>query len=82
MALFIDSHKASEIPEELKGRIEARIKEGRPDEFGVVDRGVILDRDEGRMYCVLEGPDEAAIRKHHDAAGVPLETVHKADAVL
>ena len=36
---------------------------------------------EGRVYCLLEGPDEDAIRKHHAALGVPCSDVHQVDSL-
>lgn len=30
-----------------------------------------------RVYCLPEGPDEDAIRKHHAALGVPCGEVHQ-----
>ena len=37
---------------------------------------------DGKVYCLLEGPDEDAIRKHHEALGVPCGDVHQVDGVL
>jgi hypothetical protein len=31
---------------------------------------------EGNVYCLLDGPDEEAIRQHHAALGVPCGDVH------
>lgn len=42
----------------------------------------VFDRDANRMYCILTAPDEDAVRRHHLDAGVPLETIHRADTLL
>jgi hypothetical protein len=34
---------------------------------------------EGQVYCLLDGPDEGAIRKHHAALGVDCGAVHRVD---
>jgi Protein of unknown function (DUF4242) len=37
---------------------------------------------EGKVYCLLDGPDEDAIRKHHAALDVPCGDVHQVDGLL
>ena len=32
---------------------------------------------DGKVYCLLEGPDEEAIRQHHAALGVPCGDMHQ-----
>ena len=36
---------------------------------------------DGQVYCLLDGPDEDAIRKHHAALGVDCGTVHRVDGI-
>jgi len=33
------------------------------------------------VYCLLEGPDEDAVRKHHAALGVPCGDVHQVSSL-
>lgn len=51
------------------------------DQFGVRQIELFHNAD-GKVYCQLEGPDEDAIRKHHDAAGVSCGEVHQIAGVL
>jgi hypothetical protein len=37
---------------------------------------------DGKVYCLLEGPDEEAIRNHHEALNVPCGDVHRVDSLL
>ncbi len=37
---------------------------------------------DGKVYCLLEGPDEDAVRKHHEAIGVSCGEVHRVNGVL
>jgi hypothetical protein len=37
---------------------------------------------DGKVYCLLEGPDEEAIRQHHAALDVPCGEVHQVDGLL
>jgi len=36
---------------------------------------------DGKVYCLLDGPDEQAIRAHHAALGVPCGDVHQVDSL-
>lgn len=84
MTVFLDTHKGTELPDELRRTVQERVRSGAKDKFGVVDRGIIIDRDAGEMHCVLEGPNEKAIIDHHRSLNVPLvsETIHRAEAIL
>lgn len=84
MPLFMDTHKGIELPPEMRKTVEERVRTGKKDEFGVVDRGIIIDLEANELHCVLEAPDTNAVMKHHEVAKVPLEhkTVHRADAIL
>ncbi|MEA3200415.1 MAG: hypothetical protein QOE90_1843 [Thermoplasmata archaeon] len=81
MPTFLDTHSGTELPSELRRMVEARVKSGEKDSFGVVDRGIIIDREGNEMHCLLDAPDANAIVKHHEALKVPLarETIHRAD---
>ena len=35
----------------------------------------------GAVFCLLDGPDEEAIRRHHAALGVDCGDVHQIDGV-
>jgi hypothetical protein len=49
-------------------------------EFGV--RQIELYHNAGgQVYCLLDGPDEEAIRQHHAALGVPCGDVHQVDSL-
>ncbi|HEY1001038.1 MAG TPA: nickel-binding protein [Streptosporangiaceae bacterium] len=37
---------------------------------------------DGKVYCLLEGPDEQAVRDHHAALGVPCGDVHPVNGLL
>ena len=66
MALFMDFHDDLKLPAEGIAQIADDARAGRADRFGV--RQVELYHNaEGQVYCLLEGPDEEAIRQHHAA---------------
>jgi hypothetical protein len=70
MALFIDFHEDLKLAPGAIAQITEHTRTWRADQFGV--RQVELDHDaRGQVYCLLEGPEEQAIRAHHVALAVP-----------
>jgi hypothetical protein len=54
-----------------------------PHRFATAIRQVELYHNaDGKVYCLLEGPDEEAIRKHHAALDVPCGDVHQVNSLL
>jgi Protein of unknown function (DUF4242) len=81
MPRFMDFHEDLQLPPEAIERITGDTKEGRTDQFGV--RQVELyHNDEGKVYCLLEAPDAAAVRAHHEALGVGCGEVHQVSGLL
>lgn len=81
MPRFMDYHDSLKLPPEALASITADTKAGKVDEFGV--RQVELyHNDQGRVYCLLDGPDEKAVRDHHAALGVDCGQVDRVDSLL
>ena len=81
MPRFMDFHDDLKLPVEGIQQIAQGTRDGATDEFGVRQVELYHNAD-GKVYCLLEGPDEDAIRKHHEAVGVPCGDVHQVDGVL
>jgi hypothetical protein len=80
MPQFMDFHEDLKLPAEAIAQIAADTRQGRADEFGV--RQVELYHNaEGAVFCLLEGPDEEAVRRHHAALGVACGDVHRVDGL-
>ena len=80
MPQFMDFHEDLKLPPEAIAQIADETRQERADEFGV--RQVELYHSpEGQVYCLLEGPDEDAIRKHHAALGLKCGAVHRVDGI-
>ena len=60
--------------------MNGRTRHAQADWFGV--REVELSRNpDGQVYCLLDVPDEDAIRRHHAALGGPCGAVHQVDGL-
>jgi Protein of unknown function (DUF4242) len=80
MARFMDFHEDLKLPAEAIAQIAEDTRNKKADQFGV--RQVELyHNDDGKVYCLLDGPDEEAIRGHHAALGVPCGDVHPVDSL-
>ena len=80
MARFMDFHEDLKLPAEAIAQIAETARNATADPFGVRQIELYHNPD-GWVYCLLEGPDEDAIRKHHAALGVPCGDVHQVDSL-
>jgi hypothetical protein len=69
MPKFMDFHENLKLPQEAIDQIAQGTRDGATDEFGV-QQVELYHNPDGKVYCLLEGPDEDAIRKHHEALDV------------
>jgi hypothetical protein len=81
MPRFMDFHQDLKLPAEGIAQIADDTRQGRADQFGVRQLE-LYHNDEGAVFCLLEGPDEDAIRHHHAARDVPCGDVHRVDGLL
>lgn len=85
MPIYMDTHDdTTDLPAELRKKVTDRVRNGEKDKFGVVDRGIIIDRESRKLHCVLDAPSVDAVKQHHEALNVPVsrETIHMADVIL
>jgi hypothetical protein len=78
---FMDFHEDLKLPPEAIAQISEGTRNEVADEFGVRQVELYHNAD-GKVFCLLDGPDEEAIRKHHEALGVPCGDVHRVDSLL
>ncbi|MGH3179804.1 MAG: nickel-binding protein [Streptosporangiaceae bacterium] len=81
MPLFMDYHDDLKLPAEAIQQIAQETRDGAADQFGVRQVELYHNAD-GKVYCLLEGPDEQAVRDHHAALGVPCGDVHPVNSLL
>ena len=81
MPLFMDYHDDLKLPAEAIQQISQETRDHAADKFGVRQVELYYNAD-GKVYCLLEGPDEQAVRDHHAALGVPCSDVHQVNSLL
>jgi hypothetical protein len=81
MPTFMDFHEDLKLPDEAVRQITKETKEHKVDKFGVRQVELFHNPD-GKVYCLLEAPDEEAVRHHHAALGVPCGDVHEVKSLL
>lgn len=81
MPQFMDFHADLALPPEAIEQITQDTKNAKADEFGV--RQVeLFHNSAGQVYCLLDAPDADAVRRHHEALGVPCGDVHEVKGLL
>ena len=78
MPTFMDYHNDLTLSQEMLDQLAADTKAGTKDQFGVSQLDLYYN-DKGHAYCLLSGPDEAAIRAHHDALGLEVGAIDRVD---
>jgi Protein of unknown function (DUF4242) len=81
MPRFMDYHDDLKLPADAIAQIAQGTREGATDEFGVRQIELYHNTD-GKVYCLLEGPDEQAVRDHHAALNVPCGDIHQVSGLL
>lgn len=72
MTKFLDYHaKLPSMPPEMMKQMQADIKAGKKDKFGVKGIGFIATK-EGAGYCLTEAANADAVCRSHEAKGIKL----------
>ena len=82
MPRFIDYHThLPAIPPEMLEQLSKMMLSGEPDELGVKPANAFLSKD-GQAWCLTEAPDAEAVRKWHQAKGIPFENAFEVKSVV
>ena len=81
MPRYIDFHDDLKLPPEALEELRQQTRDGTQDEFGVRQVELFHNPD-GKVYCLLEAPDEEAVRQHHEALQLTCGDVHRVDSLL
>jgi hypothetical protein len=81
MPKFMDFHDDLQLSAADIEQLRSQTETGTADEYGVRQLELYYNSG-GKAYCLLEGPDEEAIRQHHAALDVPCGEVNKVETLL
>ena len=81
MPKFMDFHDGLKLSAADIEQMRSETQAGRTDEYGVRQLE-LYHNAEGKVYCLLEGPDEEAVRRHHAALDVPCGEVNQVETLL
>jgi hypothetical protein len=76
MPLFLDSHHGADLPVDVIRAFLRAARTSAADAFGVRPLDLYCG-DDGRVFCIVAAPDEAAVRQHHAAQGVVCRRVRR-----
>jgi hypothetical protein len=63
---FIDFHPGYQIAPERVSQLRQDTVEGKSDQYGVRQLELYYSPEGKGVYCILEAPDEVAVRNHHN----------------
>src|SRR5438067_8792689 len=75
LATFIDRHRVKDLTPAVQHQFRIEARDGIRDPSGTVPLGHWLE--DGKLFCVLVAPDEAAVCEHHHARGVDCDSLHR-----
>jgi uncharacterized protein DUF4242 len=81
MPKFMDFHDGLTLSSADIEQLRNQTQAGTADEYGVRQLELYYN-SEGKVYCLLEGPDEEAVRQHHAALAVPCGEVNQVSTLL
>lgn len=73
MPTFIDGHDSKVLTQD---DIE-RLVNLPQDKFGVTHRELFFNKNESKLYCILDAPDEESVWKHHETAGFKCDFINE-----
>jgi hypothetical protein len=76
MSIFLDSHSGVDLPVDVIRDFLRGARSAATDAFGVRPLDLFCG-DDGRVFCIMAAPDEAAIRQHHAAQDVVCRRVRR-----
>ena len=80
MPQFLDFHSELKLPQDAIDDIASGAHAGTADQFGVRQVELYHNAD-GKVYCLLDAPNEQAVRDHHAALGIDCGDVHEVKGI-
>ena len=76
MPKYMDTHAMGSITEETLRKLQT----APTDEFGVTHHDILFSKDDDKIWCVLDAPNEEAVRQHHEKAEVHVDWVREVNS--
>lgn len=77
MPKYLDAHK-------MRGFDEASLRQAKDspkDEFGVTHHDILYNKEEDKLYCILDAPDKESVEKHHQKFGIKCDWITEVQSV-
>ncbi|HET6590996.1 MAG TPA: nickel-binding protein [Candidatus Nitrosocosmicus sp.] len=71
MPKFLGVHKMGSFDEEKLKKAQGLPK----DEFGVTHENIIYNKEEDKLFCLLDAPDKDSVDKHHHKLGLSCDWI-------
>jgi Protein of unknown function (DUF4242) len=71
MTLFIDEHPMGTFDEKTLNELQNSPR----DEFGITHKNILYNKDEDKIFCILDATNKEAVDKHHNKAGLKCESI-------
>jgi uncharacterized protein DUF4242 len=81
MPKFLDYHADLTLPAEAIQMLRDATKSGTYDQFQSRQLEVFYNAD-GKVFCLVEAPNEEAVRQRHASLGVDCGDVHQVKSLL
>ena len=76
MPKFIDTHSMSSLtPEQLK-----ELQFAPKDQFGVTHHDIFYNKEEDKVFCVLNAPNKESVAEHHKHAGITCDWIQEVES--
>ena len=76
MPKFIDQHEMGKFTEDMLRNLQ----KAPEDEFGVTHHDILFNKEKNKVFCVLNAPNEEAVRKHHAKAGIQCNSIEQIES--
>jgi hypothetical protein len=77
MPIYLDAHKMSGLNEESL----RQAKNSPKDEFGVTHNNILYNKEEDKLYCILDAPNKESVEKHHEKFGIKCDWITEVKTV-
>lgn len=81
MPKFMAVHTSLKLLPEMVDQLRKEAARKRADQLGVTQLELYYNED-GMVYCLLDAPNQQAVRDHHAGVGVSCGDVHMVESLL